>query len=204
MDDTIPERGGTDLPFLPFVDRERAIGTGAVGLCRQARRGAARVLAPGERRSERCRAGSVCPGGGVGGSQQVLERDHVVPQMSVSLHASVASGRLRSQPPDQSPDFVNRPGGEAVAGQLEALQVFRQPHLEPQDLQGQVGVFQESLALPRVLGPDQRLQQGVQVAFDPLAQDKAVIAGEPARVVAGPEDQVIRFRDNPQFLGFFH
>jgi hypothetical protein len=32
MDDTIPERGGADLALLSLVDRERAIGTGTVGL----------------------------------------------------------------------------------------------------------------------------------------------------------------------------
>ncbi len=32
MHDTIPERGGADLPGLALVDRERAVGTGTVGL----------------------------------------------------------------------------------------------------------------------------------------------------------------------------
>ena len=43
-------------------------------------------------------------------------------------------------------------GGEAVAFDLQALQVFRQPHLESQDFQVQVGVFQEPLSLLRGLG----------------------------------------------------
>jgi hypothetical protein len=41
--------------------------------------------------------------GGLGGTQQVLERDHPLPEVSVPLHASVPSGRLRSQPPTRRP-----------------------------------------------------------------------------------------------------
>jgi hypothetical protein len=84
------------------------------------------------------------------------------------------------------------------------LEVFRQPHLEAEDLRCEVGFLQQSLAVLGVLRPDQRLQQGVQVALDPLAQDEAVVAGEVARVVAGPEDQVIGLGDYGQFLCFSH
>jgi len=47
------------------------------------------------------------------------------------------------------------PGGEGVALDLQALQVFRQPHLEPEDLQREVGFFEQSLAVLGVLGGDQ-------------------------------------------------
>ena len=40
--------------------------------------------------------------------------------------------------------------------------------------------------------------------IDPFAQHEAVIAGKLARVVAGPENQVIRLGDHNQFLIFCH
>ena len=43
-------------------------------------------------------------------------------------------------------------------------------------------------------------QQVVEVAFNAFAQHEAVIAGEFARVVARPQDQVIRLRDDHQFF----
>ena len=101
-------------------------------------------------------------------------------------------------------DLVSGLGGEGVALDLQALQVFRQAHLEPEDFQTQVGVFQQSLSVLRVLGTDQRLQQTIEVSLDPLAQDEAVVAGELTRVVAGPEDQVVSLGDHDQFLVFFH
>ena len=95
-------------------------------------------------------------------------------------------------------------GGEGVALDLQALQVFRQPHLEPEDLQRQVGVFEQPLAVLGVLGADQRFQQAVEVSLDPLAQHETVVTGELAGVVAGPENQVVSLGDHDQFLVFFH
>jgi hypothetical protein len=56
---------------------------------------------------------------------------------------------------DQPSHFVDGLGGEAEALDLQALQVFRQSYLKPQDLQRQVGVFEEPLAPLRLLGGDQ-------------------------------------------------
>jgi hypothetical protein len=39
------------------------------------------------------------------------------------------------------------------------LQVFRQPHLEAEDFQRQVGFFEQSLAVLGVLGGDQRFER---------------------------------------------
>ena len=60
------------------------------------------------------------------------------------------------------------------------------PNLETQDFQGQVRLLQQGLSLPSVLGPKERLQQIVQVAFQTFAQNEAVVAGESAGVVARP------------------
>ncbi len=117
----------------------------------------------------------------------------------MTLHA-FSSPRLRSQPPD----LVDGLGGEGVALDLQALQVFRQLHLEPEDLQREVGVFEEPLTVLGVLPPDQGFQQVVEVALDPLAQDEAVVAGEFAGMDAGLEDQVVSLGDHDQFLVFFH
>jgi len=76
--------------------------------------------------------------------------------------------------------------GQLLPPRHPARQVTGQPHLETQDFQAQVRLFQQGLALPGVLGPDQGFQQVIQVALDPLAQHKTVVAGEPARVVTGP------------------
>ena len=84
------------------------------------------------------------------------------------------------------------------------MQVFRQPHLEPQDLQREVGFLQQLLAVLRVFGSYQGLQQVLEVPLNPLAQDEAVVAREFARVVTRPEDQVICLGDHDQFLVFFH
>ena len=122
----------------------------------------------------------------------------------MALHAS-ASLRPAAEPAaDQPTDLVDGLGGEAVALDLQALQVFRQPHLEPEDFQCQVGFFQQPLAVLGVLGADQRFQQVVQVPLDPLAQHETVVAGKLAGVVAGPENQVVSLGDHDQFLVFFH
>jgi len=51
---------------------------------------------------------------------------------------------------------------------LQALQSFRQPHLDARDFQVQVHFLVQSLAVPGVLRPDESLQQVVEVALDPL------------------------------------
>jgi hypothetical protein len=78
--------------------------------------------------------------------------------------------------------------------------IFGETHLEPQDFEDQVRLLQQGLALLGVLGLDQGLQKVIEVAFDAFAEDEAVIAGEFAGVIAGPQDQVIRLRDDRQFL----
>ena len=117
---------------------------------------------------------------------------------------------MSSSPPDdcgaahQPPDPALGLGGEGVALDLQALQVFRQPHLEAEDFERQVGFLEEPLAVLGVLRGDQRLQQVVEVSFDPLAQDETVVAGKLTRVVAGPENQIVRLGNHDQFLVFLH
>jgi hypothetical protein len=60
------------------------------------------------------------------------------------------------------------------------------------------------MAILRVLGGDQCFAQPVEVQLDPLARDETVVAGELARVVAGPENQVVSLGDHDQLLVFFH
>ena len=48
--------------------------------------------------------------------------------------------------------------------------------------------------------PDQYFQQFVEIPLNPFAQHEAVIAGKLAGVVARPQDQVIRLRDNRKFF----
>jgi hypothetical protein len=54
--------------------------------------------------------------------------------------------------------------------------------------------------LPSVRGTDEDFQQIVQVAFDAFTQHEAVIAGKLGGMLARPENQVIRFRDDNQLL----
>jgi hypothetical protein len=49
---------------------------------------------------------------------------------------------------------------------LQALQVFGQAHLEPEDFQRQVGFFEQSLAVHGVLGGDQCFEQVVEISLD--------------------------------------
>ena len=77
---------------------------------------------------------------------------------------------------------------------LEALQVLGEPHLEAKDLQYEVGLLQQFLPLLGVLGPDEDFQQVIQVSFDLFAQHETMIARELPRVIARPQDQVIRLR----------
>jgi len=86
----------------------------------------------------------------------------------------------------------------------QTLEVFGQPHLEPEDLERQVGLLEQALPGLVVLRSDQGLEQIAEVAFDALAQHETVVAREPARVVAGPENQVVRLGNNRQFLPFPH
>jgi hypothetical protein len=76
--------------------------------------------------------------------------------------------------------------------------------LETQDFQGQIRLLQQGLPLPSVLGSYQGFQQIVQVAFDAFTQDEAAIAGEFTGMVARRENQIIRFRDDDQFLSSRH
>jgi hypothetical protein len=46
-----------------------------------------------------------------------------------------------------------------LALDLEALQVFHQPHLEAEDFEYEVCLLQQLLTLPGVLGPDEDFQQ---------------------------------------------
>ena len=101
---------------------------------------------------------------------------------------------------DQLADLVNGLGCEAVALDLQALQVLGDSHLEAQDFQNQVGLLQQGLPLPIVLRSDQDFQQVVEIAFNPLAQHGAVVARKLVRVLARPQDQVIRLRDDNQFF----
>ncbi len=105
---------------------------------------------------------------------------------------------------DQATDLINGLGGEGVALHLEALQVFRQSHLEAEDFKTEVRFLQKPLAVLGVLGGDQRFEQPIEFSFDPFAQDEAVVAGEFAGVVAGPENQIVSLGDDDQFLVFFH
>ena len=82
-------------------------------------------------------------------------------------------------------DLVDRLGGEAVAFDLEALQVLGQPDLEAEDFQQQVRLLQQLLALPGGLRPDEDFQQVVQITLDAFAQHEAVVAGELTRALHG-------------------
>jgi hypothetical protein len=67
---------------------------------------------------------------------------------------------------------------EAVAFDLEALQVLGEPHLEAGYLQNQIRLLQQFLAVSGVFRPNQDFQQVIQISFDPLSQQEAVISGE--------------------------
>ena len=87
---------------------------------------------------------------------------------------------------------------------LQALQILRQPHLEPEDLQVQVRFFEQSLTVLGVLGLDKGFEQVVEISFDPFTQHETVVAGKLTRVVARPENQVVGLGNYDQFRGFFH
>ena len=103
MHHPVLERGGADLPGLALVEGERAVRAGAVGL------GGEFVVEPRqfplqvEEEPGRRGAEPLAAAGLLGGTEQALERNHPVPEVPVALHASDASGRLRSQPPTSRP-----------------------------------------------------------------------------------------------------
>ena len=84
------------------------------------------------------------------------------------------------------------------------LLVVRQADLESQDLQQQIRRFEQGLALPLVFGLDQCFQQRVKLTFNPVPETKSMVPGEFPRVLAGPENQIIRFGDHDQFGRFSH
>jgi hypothetical protein len=51
---------------------------------------------------------------------------------------------------------------------LQAVQVLGQPHLEPQDLQREVGLLQQLLPVPGVPGLNRGLEQAVQIPLDQI------------------------------------
>src|SRR5262249_14284378 len=103
----------------------------------------------------------------------------------------------RAQPAaDHRADLVDGLGGEDVTVGAQALQVVGQAHLEAEDLQAHVGPGQKGLALARVLGLEQGLQQVVQALLHALAQGKAVVAGKAPGVLARPQDQVVGLGDD--------
>jgi hypothetical protein len=104
---------------------------------------------------------------------------------------------------DQFADLVNGFRREGVAVDFQALQVLGEPHLEAEDFQEKVGLLQQIVAFPPILGPEESFQQVVQVALDAFAEHKAVVAGELAGVVTGPQDEIVGLRDDDElFMSF--
>ena len=110
----------------------------------------------------------------------------------LAYEAIAGSGPCHDHPSDFCRSaFVDRLAGELVAVELEAPEVLGEPYPKAEDFQLQIGGLQQRLSDTLGLGLDQGIQQLVKVAFDPLAQDKAMMTGKPARVVARPENQVV-------------
>src|SRR5262249_20778521 len=84
-------------------DREGAVGAGLVGLARELLMEPGQLALQVEEEPSRRGTKSLPPAGGLGRTQQVLERDHAVPEASLPLHAAVPSGPPRSQPPISRP-----------------------------------------------------------------------------------------------------
>ena len=61
-------------------------------------------------------------------------------------------------------------------------------------------MLEQFLPLLGILRPDEDFQQIVQIPFDPFPQHEAVVPRELPRVIARPQNQVIRLRDDYQFL----
>jgi hypothetical protein len=96
----------------------------------------------------------------------------------------------------QFANFINGFRDEGIAVRLEALEVFRQSHLEPQDFQREIRLIQQRLSLTSVPGSDERFQQIIEVAFDPFAEDKPMIPWEAAGVAARPQKEVVSLGDD--------
>jgi hypothetical protein len=99
MHHPIPVRGRTDLSLLRLVDEETPVGTGPVSL-----RGQFLVQRPQlvfEVEMKRCHGGpeALSLAGLLGGPEQVLETDELVPQAAVPLHPLPPL----SQPPTSLP-----------------------------------------------------------------------------------------------------
>ena len=73
MHDTIPERGGADLPRLALVDRERAVGAGTVSLAGKFLVQQEQLAFEIEREAGNAGLEPFATGGGMGGSQEILE-----------------------------------------------------------------------------------------------------------------------------------
>ena len=83
---------------------------------------------------------------------------------------------------------------------LQVLPILRQPHLKADDLEREVGLFEQRLPRRVVAGADERLQKAVERPLDPFAEDKALVAGKPAGVSAASEDQIVGLGDHGQLL----
>jgi hypothetical protein len=83
------------------------------------------------------------------------------------------------------------------------MPVLGEPHLEAQDFQHEIGLLKQLLTVSGVFRPDEDFQQVVQVPFDAFAQHKTVVAGEFARVIARPQNQIVSLRDDDQLFMTF-
>jgi hypothetical protein len=72
--------------------------------------------------------------------------------------------------------------------------------LEAEDFENEISLLQQLLPLAFVFGPDQVFQQIVEVPLNAFAEHKTMVAGEFPGVIARPQNQVIRLRDDNQFL----
>jgi hypothetical protein len=101
VDDAVAVGGGTDLPLLRLVDDERAVGTGAVGAGGQFLVQRPQLVFEVEVEAGHGGAEPLAFSGLLGGPQQVLEGDDVLPQVAVAFHALPPP--LLSQPPTSLP-----------------------------------------------------------------------------------------------------
>src|SRR5271165_1609268 len=79
MHDTIPERGGADLPGLALVNRERAVGTETVGLAGKFLVQQEQVAFEIEDEAGNAGLEAFATGGGMSRKKHALERVHPVP-----------------------------------------------------------------------------------------------------------------------------
>ena len=201
MHNPVSERGGTHLPRLALVNRERAVGTRTVGFAGELLMQPEHLALEIEEEAPDAGLEAFATSGGVRRRNRPRTRSF---RPIGCLFASRLLLTLAPQPTAHQPsDLVDRLRGEGITFNLQALQVLRQPHLEPEDLEFQVCFFEQLLAILCVLGGDQRFEQSVQVSFDPFAQNEAVIARELTGVISRPENQVVSLGDHDQFLVFF-